>query len=338
MQRIMLWGCVVVMTGLMGGCGGKLNDGLPEAIRRYESLAEPRMLARSEGQGRSDVRSDTVEDLPEWFTFGRLVAQRDETPKAPKKPTAGKKGYVPWRERRGPAYPGNVWRTIGRDAKELPFTLLDDAKATVTNPLSLVGLTLAGVSGIVVNASGADNRVQDHYEPRGSQLNTFWDNVGDVGGNPGSHFAVAGAMYLTSLMRNDTKNYEVSKTLINALALNGLYTLGLKGIVRTRSPNDDPFGWPSGHTSSTFCFATVLHEYYGPWVGIPLFAFATYVGYERIDARNHDFSDVISGALIGIAVGHAVCKNHEIKILGMSVLPYVDPATNSTGVMLVKQW
>jgi hypothetical protein len=62
------------------------------------------------------------------------------------------------------------------------------------------------------------------------------------------------------------------------------------------------------------------------------------VGYERIDARNHDFSDVISGALIGIAIGHAVAANHEAKVFGMDVIPYADPQRGAFGVALAKQW
>ena len=135
----------------------------------------------------------------------------------------------------------------------------------------------------------------------------------------------------------DIKAYETSKALLNALSINGLTTLALKGLVRTRSPNGDSHGWPSGHTSSTFCLATVMHEAYGPWVGIPLFAFASYVGYERIDARNHDFSDVLSGALIGMAIGHAVMQNHKPKVFGFELVPWLDPQ-GSVGVALTKRF
>ncbi len=246
--------------------------------------------------------------------------------------------FVPWQKRRGPAYPNDYWKSFGRDAKELPATLWDDTKAVVKNPWSIAGLVAAGAAGIALSASDADDHIADHYTRHGSQLNTFWDSVGDAGGNPGTHFAIAGAMYFTSLATKDTKTYETSKALINALAINGVVTLALKGLVHTRSPNGDPFGWPSGHTSSSFCFATVLAEAYGPWVGIPLFAFASYVGYERVDARNHDFSDVISGALIGIAIGHAVMQNHKTRIFGFELVPWADPADNAVGIALAKQF
>jgi len=145
-------------------------------------------------------------------------------------------------------------------------------------------------------------------------------------------------MYFTSLATGDVKAYQTSKALTNALAINGLTTLALKGLTRTRSPNGDPCGWPSGHASSSFCFATVMYEAYGPVVGIPLFAFASFVGYERIDARNHDFSDVLSGALIGVAIGHAVMQNHKPRILGFEVVPWADPANGSVGVALSREF
>ena len=81
-----------------------------------------------------------------------------------------------------------------------------------------------------------------------------------------------------------------------------------------------------------------MYEAYGPWVGIPLFAFAGFVGYERLSARNHDFSDVIGGAFLGIAIGHAVAKNHIPKIFGFHVLPYTDPRRGGVGIALHKRF
>jgi hypothetical protein len=280
-----------------------------------------------------------------WLAMGeQLAADAQQTNASTSQPaesqpagTAGRT-YVPWRERRGPAYPGDFWTSFGRYGKEMPATLLDDTKATFTNPVSLVGFALAGAAGITLSASNVDNKVAEHYDKHGSQLNTFWDSVGDAGGNPGTHFAVAGAMYFTSLYRNDARNYEIATAMMNALIITDLSTVGLKLCADTRSPNGDRWGWPSGHTSSSFAFATVMYEAYGPAVGLPLLGFASYVGYERIDARNHDFSDVISGALIGLAVGHAVMQNHKPRIFGFEIAPYVDPANNTVGVALSKTW
>jgi len=249
-------------------------------------------------------------------------------------------GYIHWTKRVGPAYPDDFWRSFGRWGKELPETLWDDTKAVFTNRWALVGLGAAAASGAIVHCSDADWKTLKHYREHGSCLNSFWDNFGDVAGNPGTHFAVAGTMFLTSLARNDTANYEKSKTLINALAINGLVTLGLKGIVRSDVPNGNGCGWPSGHTSSSFCFATVMHREYGPWVGVPCYALAAFVGYERVDARNHDLSDVVSGALIGMAIGYAVSEHHQerLQLLGMDIVPWTDPSCGGVGIALAKQW
>jgi hypothetical protein len=246
--------------------------------------------------------------------------------------------YVPWQHRQGPAYPGNFWWSFGRYGKELCPTLWDDAVATATNPWAIAGIVAAGASGIAINATGVDDTVANHYTVHHPQLNKFWDVVGDAGGNPGTHFAITGAMYFASLAANDKVNYEKATTMMNALIISDLFVVFLKGVTNTRSPNGDPWGWPSGHTSSSFTFATVILEEYGPWAGVPAMAFATFVGYERIDARNHDFSDVISGALIGIAVGHAVAQNHMPRIMGFDVVPYVDPASGAVGVSASKRW
>ncbi|MCK4627879.1 MAG: phosphatase PAP2 family protein [Sedimentisphaerales bacterium] len=246
--------------------------------------------------------------------------------------------YVPWRQRQGPAYDGDFWRSFGRDGKEFAPRLWDDTTALVKNPVSLICLGAAGAAGIALNGPNADDRVQRHYEKHGSQLNTFWDTVGDAGGNPGAHFAIAGAMYFASLAGEEPETYENSKTLLRALALNGIFTTMLKAAAHTESPNGNESGWPSGHTSSSFTLATVLWNEYGPLVGVPLMGFAGYVGYERIDARNHDFSDVISGALIGTAIGYAVCKNEEIRIGEFTVVPFVDPQSGGAGLALAKRW
>lgn len=289
-----------------------------------------------------------------WLALGDTLARdadvaqvrADAPPPAATQPTSQPglrtndegRTYVYWKERHGPAYPGDFWTSFGRWGKEMPETLLDDTGAVFTNWVSLAGIGAAGVVGITVAGTGVDNTVADHFTSHGHQLNSFWDSVGDAGGNPGTHLAVAGTLYITSLARMDSENYEKASALMNALIINDLATLGLQQTVRTHSPNGDPTGWPSGHTSSSFTFATVVMEEYGPLAGVPAFGFAAFVGYERIDARNHDFSDVLSGALLGMAIGHAIAQNHMPRINGFQILPYVDPGTGAVGVAATKSW
>jgi len=337
-DSIVLIAAVVGFGMAASGCGTGHDVSIAQTIDAFASAGPP---ASARPAARSAARSKTGDWLslasePLMGDFDKPIGAEEGDEDAPTNAATTQPTH--WSKRRGPAYKGDWLHSFGRDAKELPATMWDDAKATFTSPVAWVGLGAAGISGIVINASGSDNRVADHYTKNGHQLNGFWDMVGDVGGNPGLHFAVAGAMYFSTIEMEDSRHYEISKALINALAVNGLTTVALKGIVRTRSPNGDPWGWPSGHTSSTFTLATVMHEAYGPWVGVPLFLFASYVGYERIDARNHDFSDVISGALMGVAIGHAVMQNHKPKILGFEVIPWGNPSSGSVGLALSRQW
>ncbi len=225
-------------------------------------------------------------------------------------------------------------------SSSLKTSLWDHTKAVFTDPVFLVGMGTAMAAGLTIHKTGVDDAIARRTDGH-QQLNTWQDDIGEIGGNPATHFGVAGLMYLTGLQQKNTKLYETSKTLISALAINGVLTQGLKFVVNTTPPNgsDNMFdGWPSGHTSSSFCFATVMYESYGPWVGVPLMGFAAYVGYERINARNHDFSDVISGMIIGIIVGHTVASTDDSKILGMELEPFINPMTGAAGVSLTKRW
>jgi len=288
------------------------------------------------GSARAEARR---EKAATWLAMGKVLAADTRLAQAdvPAADAGADRPFVPLDQRRGRAYPGDFWLSFGRDAKEFPGLVWDDAAAVVENRFSQIVLLAAGVTGLAL-ADSANDRVEAHYTKHGSQLNKFWDNVGDVGGAPQLHFGIAGGMYILSEYTGDVKTYEVSKTMLSALSITGLTTVALKAAFRTESPNGDEFGWPSGHTSSSFVVATVMYDAYGPWVGVPLMAFAGFVGYERIDARNHDFNDVISGALIGIAIGHAVAVNHDVKVFGMDIVPYTDPARGAFGVALAKQW
>ena len=114
---------------------------------------------------------------------------------------------------------------------------------------------------------------------------------------------------LTSALTEDFKQHEVSKKLTQALAVNGVTTLLLKASANTRGPDGDRLAWPSGHSSSAFTVAAVINEYYGPLAGIPSLVLAGFIGYQRIDSRRHDFSDVIFGGMLGYIIGSSIARD-----------------------------
>lgn len=111
-----------------------------------------------------------------------------------------------------------------------------------------------------------------------------------------------------------SKNKEVTeKGILSGVALFGTYGVGYllkKGINRPRPYETYPFinnyqiendeSFPSGSTAVAFSMATSLTLNYPKWyVVVPVFSFATAVGYSRMRLGAHYPTDVLAGAFIG---------------------------------------
>ena len=164
--------------------------------------------------------------------------------------------------------------------------------------------------------------------------NDWRDAFGAIG-NPGTHFALAGVWYLLGQQTCNDKTYEVGKTLFSALTINGLTVMIGQTASWDKSPNGEWGTFPSGHTSSSFVVASVMHEAYGHLVGIPLYGLATLAGIERLDDREHYFSDVVMGAVLGTVVGHSVASGRDPEFFGWKLLPYASPE-GGAGVAFMK--
>lgn len=150
--------------------------------------------------------------------------------------------------------------------------------------------------------------------------------------------ALAASQYYYGAKTGDTKTCRVGKTLFNALVINDLSTVLLKAAASTSAPNDESYAWPSGHVSSTMCLAAVMDRYYGHKVGIPLYLLSGFVGLERMDDREHHFSDILFGAALGYVIGKTVADGHSPEILGGKIYPYTNPSGNQSGIVWVKEW
>lgn len=66
--------------------------------------------------------------------------------------------------------------------------------------------------------------------------------------------------------------------------------------------------WPSGHTSASVSIAAALAAYYSdePWVALVGYPLALGIGFGMVVGDRHWTSDVISGALLGQAIGWSV--------------------------------
>ena len=234
----------------------------------------------------------------------------------------------------------DVWHQMGHEALSLgTHDFWRGFKVSYWNVPNLALLTATLGGSLAIQGTGVDATIRERTD--GHEALGKWSEPIQILGNPGTHFAATGVLWLGSTITQRMKEHEVAKALTQALAVNGVSTILLKAAANTRSPDNEHFGWPSGHTSSSFAAAAVLNEYYGPWVGVPSFALAGLVGYQRIDSRAHDFSDVVFGAMLGYVIGTSIARDDKAQfpeLFGLKVIPYVEPESGSTGLALLKQW
>jgi membrane-associated phospholipid phosphatase len=118
--------------------------------------------------------------------------------------------------------------------------------------------------------------------------------------------------YVIGLVKHDKKLQQDGIYMAGGYLLSAVLTQSIKRIVDRKRPfetyafiikrdNEDAGrSFPSGHTSSAFCTATVLALRYRQWyVVVPAYIFAGSVAWARMYQGVHYPSDVFAGALLG---------------------------------------
>jgi membrane-associated phospholipid phosphatase len=130
---------------------------------------------------------------------------------------------------------------------------------------------------------------------------------GNVGGGFVVQASAAIGTWAIGKMAGNRKTTEVGGDLLRAQLVSQVLVQGVKMATRRQRPDgSDGRAFPSGHTASAFAMASVLDRHFGLKVGVPTYAFATYVALARLSANKHHLSDVIMGAGVGIAAGRTV--------------------------------
>jgi len=220
-----------------------------------------------------------------------------------------------------------------------PDRIIEDSKETFLRTDNITALLLAGGASIAMHNTDADESLAGNFE-RHHGFQSFADKSLDLIGGPGMHFALTGFWYALSVDNQDEFNKQRAWTMMTALSITGLTTVGLKAIRNNDTPNGKPWAWPSGHTSSSFAVASVLDEFYGPKVGIPAYILASFVGWRMMDVGDHWGSDVVFGATLGWMIGHTVAGKHKkLEVAGFDILPYIaDGRGSMMGVSLLKRF
>uniref|UniRef100_A0A486XJG7 undecaprenyl-diphosphate phosphatase n=1 Tax=Rheinheimera sp. BAL341 TaxID=1708203 RepID=A0A486XJG7_9GAMM len=139
----------------------------------------------------------------------------------------------------------------------------------------------------------------------------------------------AAAWSMTQYLKDDDGSTQFYYSFATTIAS----TVVLKAVITKNRPDgSDNDAFPSGHTSMAFQGAAFLQRRYGWEYGAPAYALATYVGYSRVNNDHHNSSDVLAGALIGIAASYYFAE----PFYGVQVTPIA--GINGVGMQFSATW
>lgn len=142
--------------------------------------------------------------------------------------------------------------------------------------------------------------------------------------------ALPAAAFSKAWLDEDT---EGQKQFLYGFGTNVVTTLALKSAVHKTRPNkEDDESFPSGHASVAFQGASFLERRYGWAYGAPAYLAAAWVGYTRVEEDEHYWSDVASGAAIGIISTYIFTE----PLPGVTLAPQA--AADSVGINVSARW
>ena len=100
-----------------------------------------------------------------------------------------------------------------------------------------------------------------------------------------------------------------------SFATNLAATQVLKSTIDKERPNgSDDDSFPSRHVSVAFQGASFIHKRYGLEYSIPAYVGAGFVAYTRLEVDEHDATDVLAGAALGIASSMYLTKSYNEQL------------------------
>jgi len=138
------------------------------------------------------------------------------------------------------------------------------------------------------------------------------------------------AYTLTGLKRDKQGAWQATKSL--GLTVAG--TLALNALIDKDTPTgDDDDAFPSGHSAIAFSSAAFMQRRYGWRTGLPAYAVASYVGWLRVKTDEHDWTDVLGGAALGITSSILFTNRWSDKV---ALTPWIDP--HGAGLVVSARW
>jgi hypothetical protein len=218
-----------------------------------------------------------------------------------------------------------------------PYFLLlkRDATTIVTAPLQWderawkkAGIGVLAVGALMI----ADSKVREEMLRHTEGAMELGNSVEPFGQE--YSWAVLAAFYGAGKLFDNQRARAVAEDgFASSVIAAGIITPAIKSLAGRSRPSqsernyvfgEDGASFPSGHATQAFAIASVIAEHYeSRWVDIMVYGIAGLVGYARIAHQAHFTSDVLAGAIIGIAVGKAVVRINEQERRRMQIEPMI---------------
>ena len=190
-------------------------------------------------------------------------------------------------------------------APYIPHQAPPDHTVRWYEPLAVMG----GIGLLSALDQPVANHIRFHQSSGGLSAADTWSKFG----TPVVYGPVTVGILAGGLIAHDPEVTKAGMRLAFSLLLAGVSNQALKAVVGRERPNAngnafdfDPVhidaSFPSGHTTMAFAMATSLADDVHPlWAKVSLYGIATGVGVSRMYQQDHWLSDVVGGAVLGIA-------------------------------------
>jgi hypothetical protein len=221
-----------------------------------------------------------------------------------------------------------TWESVGEDFEALvkaPFEMDEEGWIKTS-------VAFAGVGATMIWADAPVDRMVMEQSPAWEPFHKLASISNWYGRNGKNAFVVSagviGAVALGGWIADEDRMVDTAGIMTESLVFSTAITGLSKVLFGRRRPhaNEGPhrFNWfvgpgdhesdsfPSGHSSTAFSLAGAGAGRHPHWyVQIPAYTLAVSAGLQRIDARAHWTSDVITGALIGYAVSEFLVDRYD---------------------------
>lgn len=107
------------------------------------------------------------------------------------------------------------------------------------------------------------------------------------------------------------KDFKGSQEFLTGFAATCATTFALKYALNEKRPNHKSCSFPSGHTAIAFFGSGFIHKRYGLKYAFVAYAAALFVGYTRVNIKEHWMHDIVGGAAIGLLYSYLLTTPYQ---------------------------